>query len=43
MRQTKEPSEVHLNWDAILTLISVLLLSTGIWGAAIRALMVFIR
>ena len=39
MRQIEEPSEVHLNWDAILILISVLLLSTGMWGAAIGALM----
>jgi hypothetical protein len=43
MQQVEKHSEVHLNWDAILILIAVLLVSTSTWGAAIRALMVLLR
>jgi hypothetical protein len=43
MRQIHEPSESHLNWAAILILVAVLLVSTSIWGAAIRALMALLR
>jgi hypothetical protein len=43
MRQVHEPSEIHLNWDAILILVAVLLVCTSIWGAAIRALVAFLR
>jgi hypothetical protein len=43
MRQIQGPSEMHLNWDAILILIAVLLVCTSIWGAAIRALVGLLR
>jgi hypothetical protein len=43
MRQPESPTELHVNWDAILVLMAALLVSTGIWGAAIGALMVLLR
>lgn len=43
MRNANESPEVHLNWNVILVLITLLLLSTGMWGAAIGALMVLWR
>jgi hypothetical protein len=43
MQRIEEPTEVHLNWNAILILVSALLLSTGMWGAAIGALIVLLR
>lgn len=43
MQRTEQSSEVHLNWEAILMLVAILLLSTGMWGAAIGAFLVLLR
>lgn len=43
MRQIQGSSGIHLNWNAILILIAVLVVSTSIWGAAIRALLGLLR
>jgi hypothetical protein len=43
MSHLEEPPAIHLNWDAILMLLAVLLVSTGMWGAAIGALVVLLH
>jgi uncharacterized membrane protein len=43
MPQTEHSSQAHLNWDAILILVTVLLVSTGVWSAAIRAFLALFR
>ena len=43
MPRAEHPSEAHLNWDAILILVTVLLVSTGVWSAAIRAFLTVFR
>lgn len=43
MSHLEEHSKIHLNWDAILILLAVLVVSTGMWGAAIGALVVLYR
>jgi uncharacterized membrane protein len=43
MRQAKASPEVQVNWDVILMFIAILLLSTGMWGVAIGAVMVLLR
>jgi len=43
MDETERDTEVHLKWDAILTLVGALLVSAGVWIAAIRAWLAFAR